>query len=33
VDMPIANAVAVLLDGAPLRETVEALLTRPLRDE
>jgi glycerol-3-phosphate dehydrogenase (NAD(P)+) len=33
VDMPIANAVAALLLGAPLRETVDALLTRPLRDE
>jgi glycerol-3-phosphate dehydrogenase (NAD(P)+) len=33
VEMPIANAVAALLEGAPLREPVEALLTRPLRDE
>lgn len=33
VDMPIANAVAALLKGAPLKQTVAALLTRPLRDE
>lgn len=33
VDMPIASAVAALLGGAPLGETVAALLTRPLRDE
>lgn len=33
VDMPIASAVAALLAGARLSETVAALLTRPLKDE
>ncbi len=33
VDMPIAQAVAALLAGAPLRETVDALLSRPLKGE
>jgi glycerol-3-phosphate dehydrogenase (NAD(P)+) len=33
VDMPIARAVAGLLAGAALSETVEALLSRPLRAE
>jgi glycerol-3-phosphate dehydrogenase (NAD(P)+) len=33
VDMPITQAVAALIDGAPLRETVAALLARPLRSE
>ena len=33
VDMPICAAVAALLNGAPLAETVAALMTRPLRDE
>lgn len=33
VDMPIAAAVADLLAGAPLQETIAALLSRPLRSE
>ncbi len=33
VDMPIAVAVAALLAGAPVSETVSALLARPLRAE
>lgn len=33
VDMPIADAVCALLDGAPVRRIVEALLSRPLREE
>ncbi|MBC7505550.1 MAG: NAD(P)H-dependent glycerol-3-phosphate dehydrogenase, partial [Sandarakinorhabdus sp.] len=33
VDMPIAAAVAALLAGAPVSETVSALLARPLRAE
>lgn len=33
VDMPIASAVAALLAGASLSETVNALLARPLRAE
>ncbi len=33
VDMPIAAAVAAMLDGAPVAATVEALLARPLRAE
>jgi glycerol-3-phosphate dehydrogenase (NAD(P)+) len=33
VEMPIAEAVTALIAGAPLRETVAALLARPLRAE
>jgi len=33
VDMPISRAVAALLAGAPVRETISALLARPLRAE
>jgi glycerol-3-phosphate dehydrogenase (NAD(P)+) len=33
VDMPIAQAVADLLEGAPLAGVIEALLARPLREE
>ncbi len=33
VDMPIASAVAALIAGAPLAETITALLSRPLRAE
>jgi glycerol-3-phosphate dehydrogenase (NAD(P)+) len=33
VDMPICAAVAALLDGAPLAETVAALMARPLKGE
>jgi len=33
VEMPICEAVAALLTGAPLRETVAGLLERPLRAE
>jgi glycerol-3-phosphate dehydrogenase (NAD(P)+) len=33
VEMPICEAVAALIDGAPLRETVAALLARPLKAE
>ena len=33
IDMPVTAAVCRLLEGAPVREVVEALLARPLRDE
>ncbi|MGK6318745.1 NAD(P)H-dependent glycerol-3-phosphate dehydrogenase [Sphingomonas sp. DT-204] len=33
VDMPIADAVCALLEGAPVGEVVGALLARPLREE
>ena len=33
VDMPISAAVATLLAGAPVRETISALLARPLKAE
>ncbi len=33
VEMPITQGVAALLAGAPLRETVAALLARPLKAE
>jgi glycerol-3-phosphate dehydrogenase (NAD(P)+) len=33
VEMPITEAVAALIDGAPLRETAAALLARPLKAE
>jgi glycerol-3-phosphate dehydrogenase (NAD(P)+) len=33
VDMPVAEAVCALLDGADVRRVVEALLSRPLREE
>lgn len=33
VDMPICAAVAALLAGAPVRETINALLARPLKAE
>ncbi len=33
VDMPIAESVAALLEGAPLAEIIGALLARPLRGE
>ena len=33
VDMPIVTAVCALLGGAPARDAVAALLTRPLRAE
>ncbi len=33
VDMPITRAVAAMLDGAPVGETVAALLARPLKAE
>jgi glycerol-3-phosphate dehydrogenase (NAD(P)+) len=33
VEMPITEAVAALIEGAPLRETVAALLARPLKTE
>lgn len=33
VEMPICEAVASLIDGAPLRDTVAALLARPLKAE
>lgn len=33
VDMPICAAVAALLAGAPVRETISALLARPLKAE
>jgi len=33
VDMPVTEAVCALLDGADVREVVDALLTRPLREE
>jgi glycerol-3-phosphate dehydrogenase (NAD(P)+) len=31
--MPVAEAVCALLDGADVRQVVDALLTRPLREE
>jgi glycerol-3-phosphate dehydrogenase (NAD(P)+) len=31
--MPISAAVAALLAGAPVRETISALLARPLKAE
>jgi glycerol-3-phosphate dehydrogenase (NAD(P)+) len=33
VDMPVAEAVNALLEGAPVQRVVEALLARPLREE
>ena len=33
VEMPISEAVAALLSGAPVRETINALLARPLKAE
>jgi glycerol-3-phosphate dehydrogenase (NAD(P)+) len=33
VEMPICAAVAALLTGAPVRETISALLARPLKAE
>ncbi|MEI6484814.1 MAG: NAD(P)H-dependent glycerol-3-phosphate dehydrogenase [Sphingomonadales bacterium] len=33
VDMPISEAVAALLAGAPVRDTISALLSRPLKAE
>ena len=33
VDMPVTEAVCALLDGAEVRSVVEALLSRPLREE
>jgi len=33
VDMPISEAVAALLAGAPVRDTISALLARPLKAE
>ncbi|WP_156256686.1 NAD(P)H-dependent glycerol-3-phosphate dehydrogenase [Sandarakinorhabdus oryzae] len=33
VEMPISEAVAALLAGAPVRETISALLSRPLKAE
>lgn len=33
VEMPISGAVAALLDGAPVRETISALLARPMKAE
>ncbi|WP_085808334.1 NAD(P)H-dependent glycerol-3-phosphate dehydrogenase [Sphingomonas sp. TZW2008] len=33
IDMPITAAVCRLLDGAPARDVIEALLARPLREE
>ncbi|PZN95118.1 MAG: glycerol-3-phosphate dehydrogenase [Alphaproteobacteria bacterium] len=33
VDMPICTAVAALIGGAPLKETIAALLSRPLKSE
>jgi glycerol-3-phosphate dehydrogenase len=33
VDMPICQAVAAILAGADVTETITALLTRPFRDE
>ncbi|MHC9419064.1 NAD(P)H-dependent glycerol-3-phosphate dehydrogenase [Sphingomonas citri] len=33
VEMPITAAVCALLDGAPVRAVIDALLARPLRDE
>jgi glycerol-3-phosphate dehydrogenase (NAD(P)+) len=33
VEMPISEAVAMLLAGAPVRDTINALLSRPLKAE
>jgi glycerol-3-phosphate dehydrogenase (NAD(P)+) len=33
VDMPVTEAVNALLEGAPVAQVIEALLTRPLREE
>lgn len=33
VDMPVTDAVCALLDGTPVRDVVDALLARPLREE
>ena len=33
VEMPISEAVAALLAGAPVRDTISALLSRPLKAE
>jgi glycerol-3-phosphate dehydrogenase (NAD(P)+) len=33
VDMPVAQAVCALLEGAPVGQVVEALLARPLKEE
>jgi glycerol-3-phosphate dehydrogenase (NAD(P)+) len=33
VDMPVTEAVCALLDGTPARDVIEALLTRPLKEE
>ena len=33
IDMPVCEAVCTLLDGAPVRDVIGALLSRPLRDE
>jgi glycerol-3-phosphate dehydrogenase (NAD(P)+) len=33
VDMPVAQAVCALLEGTPVDQVIEALLSRPLREE
>ncbi len=33
VEMPVTAAVNALLEGAPVQRVVEALLSRPLREE
>ncbi|PKP94378.1 MAG: glycerol-3-phosphate dehydrogenase [Alphaproteobacteria bacterium HGW-Alphaproteobacteria-16] len=33
VDMPVTQAVCALLEGTPVREVIDALLARPLREE
>jgi glycerol-3-phosphate dehydrogenase (NAD(P)+) len=33
VDMPVTQAVNALLEGAAVRDVIEALLSRPLREE
>jgi glycerol-3-phosphate dehydrogenase (NAD(P)+) len=33
VDMPVTEAVNALLEGAPVGQVIEALLSRPLREE
>jgi len=33
IDMPVTEAVNALLEGAPVAEVIEALLSRPLREE
>jgi glycerol-3-phosphate dehydrogenase (NAD(P)+) len=33
IDMPVTEAVCALLEGADLRQVIDALLTRPLREE